>query len=144
MGFDFTIAVVPELTNIDKELQYIKSALLYADQIFLISPISYMYTQLSSQTGTFDERNIIRILKYLLPLCKEQEPETYRDGMALVERLSSVMLNKRYKAVPMAKKIELRNQLKTFVQEIDKKCIELIGECQAKELGVLWHQERLF
>ena len=37
----------------------------------------------------------------------------------------------------MIKKIELRNQLKSFIQEIDEKCIELIGGCQVKELGAL-------
>ena len=123
MGFDFTIAVVPELTSIGKELQYIKSALLYADQIFLISPISYMYTQLSSQTSTFDEKKIIRVLKYLLPLCKNQEPETYQNGMAVVNELSSIMLSRRYRAIPMIKKLELRNQLKSFMQQLDAQCI---------------------
>lgn len=137
MGFDFTIAVVPELTSIDKELQYIKSALLYADQIFLISPISYMYTQLSSQASTFDEKNIIKVLKYLLPLCKDKEPETYQNGIAVVDKLSSIMLSRKYRAVPMVKKLELRSQLKTFMQQLDAECIKLLGDCQIREVNSL-------
>lgn len=137
MGFDFTVAVVPELTSINKELQYIKSALLYADQIFLISPISYMYTQLSSQASTFDEKKIIRVLKYLFPLCKDRDPKTYQDGMAMVNELSSIMFSKRYKAIPMIKKIEFRSQLKSCIQQLDTKCIELLGECQIRELNAL-------
>lgn len=137
MGFDFTIAVVPELTSIDKELQYIKSALLYADQIFLISPISYMYTQLSSQTSTFDERKIIKGLKYLFPLCKDRDPKTYHDGMTMVNELSSIMFSKRYKAIPMIKKLEFRSQLKSCIQQLDTKCTELLGECQIGELNAL-------
>lgn len=137
MGFDFTIAVTPELTSINKELQYIKSALLYADQIFLISPLSYMYTQLSSQTKDFDERGIIRLLKYLLPLCKDEDPETYQNGIVLVNDLSSIMFSRRYKSVPMIKKIEFRNELKSLIQQLDAKCIELLGECQIRELNIL-------
>ncbi len=134
MGFDFTIAVAPELKSIGKELRYIKSALLYADQIFLISPISYMYTQLFLQTRAFDEKEIIRLLKYLLPLCKDQDPETYQKGMDVVNQLSSIIFSRRYKAVPMITKLEFRNQLKAFMQQLDAECIELLGECQVREL----------
>ena len=49
MGFDFTVAITPSLQNIDRELQYVKSALLYADKVTLISPVVYLYTQLSTR-----------------------------------------------------------------------------------------------
>lgn len=137
MGFDFTIAVLPELASIDKELQYIKSALLYADQIFLISPISYMFTQLSSQARTFDEKEVIRLLKYFLPLYKDQDPWTYQNGMAMVNKLSSIMFSRQYKAFPTIKKLEFRNQLKSLMQQLDAKCAELLGECQLRELNAL-------
>lgn len=137
MGFDFTIAVVPEMASIDKELQYIKYALLYADQIFLISPISYMYTQLSPQARTFDEKEIMRLLKYFLPLYKDQDPETYQNGMAMVNKLSSIIFSRQYKAFPIIKKLEFRNQLKSLMQQLDAKCAELLGECQIRELNAL-------
>ena len=137
MGFDFTIAVLPELASIDKELQYIKSALLYADQIFLISPISYMFTQLSSQARTFDEKEVIRLLKYFLPLYKDQDPWTYQNGMAMVNKLSLIMFSRQYKAFPTIKKLEFRNQLKSLMQQLDAKCAELLGECQIRELNAL-------
>ena len=40
MGLDFTVAIAPSLQNIDRELQYVKSALLYADKVTLISPVA--------------------------------------------------------------------------------------------------------
>ena len=80
MGFDFTVAITPSLQNIDRELQYVKSALLYADKVTLISPLVYLYTQLSTRGNRFDEKALIRILNYVLPLC-EEETETYRQGI---------------------------------------------------------------
>ena len=112
MGFDFTIAVQPTFKNLDTELQYIKSALLYADKIVLISPIAYMYTQITTGGTDFDERRIIKLLKWVLPLCKEREPETYAAGMAVVEQLSPWLYGKKYKSIPMIQKIELRKQLR--------------------------------
>ena len=107
MGFDFTIAVQPELTSIDKELQYIKSALLYADRIILISPMAYMYTQLCTGGAAFDEKRIVKLLKFILPICQEQDPETYRDGMDVIEQLSKFLYSKQYKAFPMRQKIPM-------------------------------------
>lgn len=53
MGFEFTIAVQPELTHIDKELRYIKSALLYADRITLISPMAYILYSINGTRRQF-------------------------------------------------------------------------------------------
>ena len=99
LDFNFTIAVQPELTSIDKELQYIKSALLYDDKIVLISPIVYMYTQLTTGGTTFDEKQIIRLMKFILPMCKEREPETYLKGKSVVADLSRIIYSKQYKSL---------------------------------------------
>ena len=40
MSFDFTIALVPKECDLTQEMKYIKSALLYADQVTLISPMA--------------------------------------------------------------------------------------------------------
>lgn len=143
MGFDFTIAVQPSLTNIDRELQYIKSALLYADKIILISPMAYMYTQLTTGGADFDERRILKLLKWALPMCQEREPETYRDGMAIVEQLSQLMRSKQYKSVPLLMKIELRTQLKDFMKEMDASFLEMMGETQTAELNLLLKSGKL-
>ena len=127
MGFEFTIAVQPELTHIDKELRYIKSALLYANRITLISPMAYIYTQLTVREDNFDEKQIIKILKLALPLIEERDPQTYAEGLSVVNQLSSIMYNKKYKAIPVLQKIELRNQLKELIKEIDMPFLEMMG-----------------
>lgn len=143
MSFDFTIAVQPALTTIDKELQYIKSALLYADKIILISPLAYMYTQLTTGGANFDERRIIKLLKWILPMCREREPDIYREGMDVVDQLSRLMYSKQYKSIPVLKKIELRNQLKGFMEEMDDSFIKMMGESQTAELNLLLKSGKL-
>ena len=143
MGFEFTIAVQPELTHIDKELRYIKSALLYADRITLISPMAYIYTQLTVREDNFDEKQIIKILKLALPLIEERDPQTYAEGLSVVNQLSSIMYNKKYKAIPVLQKIELRNQLKELIKEIDMPFLEMMGETQTEELNKLLRSGKL-
>ncbi len=137
MGFDFTIAVQPEVTSINKELQYIKSVLLYADRIILISPMAYMYTQLYTGEAAFDEKRILKLLKFILPICEEQEPETYRDGMNIMGQLSKLLDSKQYKTIPLVQRIGFRNELKRFMQEIDGTFLTIMGESQTMDLNRL-------
>ncbi len=137
MGFDFTIAVQPEVTSINKELQYIKSVLLYADRIILISPMAYMYTQLYTGEAAFDEKRILKLLKFILPICEEQEPETYRDGMNIMGQLSKLLDSKQYKTIPLVQRIGFRNELKRFMQEIDGTFLAIMGESQTMDLNRL-------
>ena len=79
----------------------------------------------------------MRLLKYFLPLYKDQDPETYQNGMAMVNKLSSIIFSRQYKAFPIIKKLEFRNQLKSLMQQLDAKCAELLGEYQIRELNAL-------
>lgn len=65
MGFDFTVALAPSGPNIDRELQYVKSALLYADKVTLISPMAYLYTQLANDSSKMDMKEMVRLLDYI-------------------------------------------------------------------------------
>lgn len=143
MGFDFAIAVQPSLTNIDRELQYIKSALLYADKIVLISPMVYMYTQLTTGGADFDERRILKLLKWVLPMCQEREPETYHEGMAVLEQLSRLMYSKQYKSIPVLKKMELRKELKGIMKDMDSSFLKMMGESQTSEINLLLKSGKL-
>lgn len=143
MSFDFTVAITPSMTNIDRELQYIKSALLYADQVTLISPMAYLYTQLSMNGSKLDEKALIRLLNFILPMCREKSPETFRQGQEVVGQLSSIILSKRYKAIPMIHKIEMRKMLAGFSQELDTTLLKMVGDTQANELKGLIQSKKL-
>ena len=143
MGFDFTIAVTPSLTNIDKELQYVKSALLYADNITLISPIAYMFTQLSTKGVLVDERSVLRMMNMFLPFCEDREPETAAEFRNSLDQFNSLVYSKRYKAVPMVQKLTIRREIAEIASMIDGKLVELIGQDQSNELEALLKTDKL-
>lgn len=142
MSFDFTVAIAPSVTNIDRELQYVKSALLYADHVTLISPMAYLFAQISTNESKLDERTLIRLMNLILPFCKDSDPDTYKKGTEAISRLSSTVLSKRYKAVPMIKKIELRKILDTIANEIDTHLLNMIGDTAGIELKTLLNSDK--
>ena len=143
MGLNFTVAMAPTLKNIDRELQYVKAALLYADKVTLISPMAYIYTQLSSNGARMDIRSLIRLLKYIVPLCHERAPETYRRGQETINELSRIVSSKQYKSLSMPQKIEMRRLLNAISKEMDDYLLSMIGESQSKELASLLKSEKL-
>ena len=70
MGFDFTVAIVPNNTSLEREMNYIKSALLYADKVTLISPLAYMFNRLTDKGNNLNERTVIKLIEQILPLAK--------------------------------------------------------------------------
>lgn len=143
MGLDFTIAITPSVTNIDKELQYVKSALLYADSITLISPLAYLYTQLSTNGIAVDERTILRVVKYIIPFCEERDPETVEKLRAPLDQFQKIVYSKQYKAIPMVKKLTIRRELAEIASQFDAVLINLIGQEQTSELETLLKSKRL-
>jgi len=61
MSFDITIAVVPNDTNLTTEMRYIKTALLYADKINLISPKVYLFNQFTNDLNPSTEKSLLHL-----------------------------------------------------------------------------------
>ena len=143
MGLDFTVAIAPSLQNIDRELQYVKSALLYADKVTLISPVAYLYVQLSENGTNLNERSIIKLLKYVLPLCEQQSPETFKQGQAVIDQLSKLVFSNRYSSLPMVQKLEMKRMLNTISKDIDSFLLKMIGKDEGEQLKNLLKSEKL-
>lgn len=143
MGFDFTVAISPSVKNIDRELQYVKSALLYADQITLISPVAYLYSQLQAETAHIDERRVIKLLRLILPLCEKEEPELYYEVNGLLNQLEPIVYSKRYKAVPLVQKLQFRRQLGLVSKGIDDAILNAIGKNASDEVNLLVKADKL-
>lgn len=138
MGFDFTVALVPSDTNIDQELQYVKSALLYADKVTLISPVAYLYTRLANDSSQLDMRDMIRLLDYVVPMCQTTHPELYQEMMGYLNSLRPWLQNKnKLRAIPMLKRMEIRKELLIFCNAMDQVASETIGTNQIAELNRL-------
>ena len=57
-------------TSLEREMNYIKSALLYADKVTLISPLAYMFNRLTNKGNNLNERTVIKLIEQILPLAK--------------------------------------------------------------------------
>lgn len=144
MGFDFTVALVPSGANIDQELQYVKSALLYADKVTLISPVAYLYTRLANDSSQLDMRDMIRLLDYVVPMCQTTHPELYQEMMGYLNSLRPWLQNKnKLRAIPMLTRMEIRKELLIFCNAMDQVASETIGTNQISELNRLISSEKL-
>lgn len=135
MGFNFTVALAPSGPSIDRELQYVKSALLYADSVTLISPIAYLYTQIANNSSNLDIKDMVRLLDYVLPLCENSDPALYASMVGPINQIRPWLLNKKkFRAIPKLKQIEIRNGLLEFCKSMDKAAINIVGQEQTEEL----------
>lgn len=138
MGFDFTIAVVPNNTSIDRELGYIKAALLYADKVTLISPLAYLLDKLVYENKkTYDEKTVLRLINQVLPLAKQTDRDYFDSASKTIEKFDSIIRNKRYKSFPMRQKLEIRKVLKDFSIGISDLMVNMVGDLQSSELQSL-------
>lgn len=137
MGFDFTIAIVPNNTSLEREMNYIKSALLYADKVTLISPLVYMFNRLTDKSNGLSEKTAIRLIKQILPLAKLNNARFYEESYPVIEEFSNIINSKRYKSIPYVKKIEIQKQLRNFTAQICEGMISFVGEKHGSELQTL-------
>lgn len=87
MSFDFTVAVVPSTTSVTKELQYLKSALLYADKVRLISPVAYVFLQLTDESCLASEQSVLKMVNLVMPFIKAVDVQVYNKVMPLFAQL---------------------------------------------------------
>ena len=137
MGFDFTVAIVPNNTSLEREMNYIKSALLYADKVTLISPLAYMFNRLTDKGNSLNERTVIKLIEQILPLAKLNDTSFYEETYPVIKEFSNIIHSKRYKSIPYLKKLEIQRQLRSFTMEICEVMFSLVGEQHGIELQSL-------
>jgi len=133
-SIDFTIAIAPNTTSIERDMLYIKSALLYADTITLISPMASTYFDLTNEADRKNEKTIISLMDKVLPFCKISNPVYCKEIEPTLAQFKNLVFSKKYKAVPMKMKLPLIKAIKTFGNEIAEKTTELLGSGDCAEL----------
>ena len=136
-GFDFTVAVMPDNTTLDKDLLYIKSALLYADKVRLISPLAYLIYQLTDESYNLNEKTAILLIKKIMPLSKINDIDFYNENFPVIQQFSKLINSKQYRALPILQKMEIKRELKMAVVEIHKAIFNMMGVNQCTELKTL-------
>lgn len=137
MSFDFTIALIPKELDLTQEMNYVKSALLYADQVTLISPMAYLFHQFTDEKNSLNEKNAIKLFYKILPLIKEKDPNTYNSFYPVLNELSKIVNGKQYNSLPYVKKIQIKSQLKSYSQDFSKLMFSFIGNENADDLDSL-------
>ena len=140
MSFDFTIALIPKERDLTQEMNYVKSALLYADQVTLISPMAYLFHQFTDEKNSLKEKNAIKLFYKILPLIKEKDPNTYNSFYPVLNELSKIVNGKQYNSLPYVKKIQIKSQLKSYSQDFSKLMFSFIGNENADDLDSLIRQ----
>lgn len=137
LPLNVAVAVVPSSSGIDVELQYIKSALLYADNVVLISPLAYLYTQLTYQPKEINEKHFILLFEKVIPFAKSQDPMLYEQGMCVLKQLKEIFNKKKYVQLPYAQRLNIIREAKELTKEVTKSMFSLIGVEQCHELETL-------
>lgn len=133
-SIDFTIAITPKTASIEQDMLYIKSVLLYADTITLISPVAYTYFDLTDEADRKNEKTIISLMDKVLPFCKYSNPAYCQEIEPTLAAFKKLVFSKKYKAVPMKMKIPIISAIKTFGNGIAEKTTELLGSDDCVDL----------
>lgn len=144
-SFDFTIAVSPrKFVTLDSEIKYIKSALLYADSIKLISPVAHLYFELSSGSHNQTEKQFIRLLEKMLPLIKMIDINLHNQLFSEeISQAKEIFYSKSYKSISMASKFQMRNKFSKFSKDIDEKLQDILGHNNCNDISWLVKNNRI-
>lgn len=138
-NFNFTIAVSPEsFISLDREMKYIKTALLYADTIKLVSPVAHIFVELTDQAYKRNEKHTLELIDKVIPFIKIADINLYNQYINEVRpELKGIIYSKRYKNAPMVYKLQIRNVFKNFVKDIDKKIHDMLGQDICDDISFL-------
>lgn len=134
--FNVTIATYPNQISLQNDIRYIKSTLLYADNVTLISPLASVYTDLSNNQSTLDEIAVLNLFERAAPYCRAGDVDLEKQIINTVEKLRVVMKTKN-RSIPMTKRLEFNREFLKYGKEIITVIEEFFGVNSCKELSLL-------
>jgi hypothetical protein len=138
MAFEYTIAVLPNGTNLTNEIKYIKSALLYADKITLISPLAYLFHQLTTDSSKVAEEAVLQSLFNMLEFIEQADSAMCEQYYPELQKISQAVHDPRYKQLSYAKKLQFKLAVTTAANQIDQTIFNALGTEQCGELEALF------
>ncbi len=137
MSFNFTVAIAPSTNTLHAELKYVKSALLYADKVTLISPLAYMFTRLTDGKYQLDEKGCVRLLKMLVPFCMAADIDFEIKHKPVLDEFYSLIHSKKYKNCPALEKLKIKKELQKFAKQVNDVVYELLGNNACADIKYL-------
>ena len=133
-SFDFTLGIAPKGSSIQRDMQYIKAALLYADTISLISPTAFAYFYLTDESDRKDEKTILKLIEKVMPLWELSDPAEAAKAQSAVREVGEIINSKKWKSAPMPLKLEIRSGMKKFGSDISNTLSMMLGESNCSDL----------
>ncbi|MBU5333573.1 hypothetical protein KQI61_15345 [Anaerocolumna aminovalerica] len=134
-NFDVTVAICPDGISLKNDIKYIKSTLLYADTVNIISPITYTYSQLTQYKNSVSEKDAIKLAKICIPFCKcaDQSIGDQADyAFNYLEKNYKLLTN-----LPMIERMQFKKQMLDFINNITNVTTGLMGKEECEELELL-------
>lgn len=136
-NFTVTVGVSPNDTNLTNELKYIKSSILFADKVNVISPLADMYLQMTDSSLYNSPIKAIKLIKMVSDYCYGENDSSMQYRLKELKKLENILLSRQYKMTPKNYKNEVKEFLFTFVSEISEVLCKTIGHDDCNELNRL-------
>ena len=136
-NFIVTIGLSPSSTNLSNELKFIKSSILYADKVNVISPLADMYLQMTDPSLYNNPIKAIKLLKMVLEYYDIVNDNLKYSRFKEIKTLENILLSKKYRLAPKSYKNELKEVMSGFVSDIGDALNTTIGRNDCKELDKL-------
>lgn len=135
-NFYVSVAICPDGANLKNEIRHIKSTLLYADKVNIISPVAFIYSQLTQYKNNKNLKNAIKLGLMAIKYCKGVAEKDFIDEINNMfiflqdnyKRLSNLKVAARYK---------FEKDMDLFLKDITNTTISLMGESDCDELDNL-------
>lgn len=136
MSLNITVALEPNGTDMSREIAYVKSALLYADKVNLISPIAYLVNQIAyNELNT--ENKIIDLFNVILPFTRVKDEKIYSEVKNVTIQLNNIFKSKNYRNISYSKKLAVISQFKKNAIKALNTMYDLVGYSDCTDLKKL-------
>jgi len=134
---DFTIGIAPDNASIEQDLLFIKSALLYADTITLISPMASTYYKLTNETNRQNEKTLFELINKVLLFCQSANPDKCEEMKPALDQFGEILHSSQYKSAPIKLRLQIKTALNKFGRDVSKALENMLGQEDCSDLTYL-------
>ncbi|MEA4899422.1 MAG: hypothetical protein VB115_14430 [Christensenellaceae bacterium] len=123
----------PDIITLDREVKHLKCALLYGDDVRLISLSAGIFSSMTDVRFD-DELAMLKSIKNASELVKTSHYQLYVRSLEEFGKLEQIIRSTRYKNAPFYMKAELRLGLKRQLELMSEKVREIVGTSNAEDI----------
>lgn len=125
---DFTIGIAPDNASIKQDMLFIKSALLYADTITLISPMASTYYNLTNKANRNNEKTLFELIKKVFLLCQFANQSKCSEMKTTLDEFGEILNGPHYESAPVKVRLQVKAALNEFSRGVSEVLDEMLGQ----------------